>query len=75
MSPNATLEMPTVEDVVSDATQALEVEDTLFGEQRVTKMSAQDDGPEEACFCICGCMSRSARTTNYQLTGAGVAAG
>ena len=77
MSPNATLEMPAVEDVVSDATQALEVEDTLFGEQRVTEVSAQDDpnDPEDACFCICSCMTRDARTTNSQLNAAGAAVG
>lgn len=74
MSPNATLEMPTVEEVVPDATEALEVEDTLFGEYRVTEVTAQSD-PEEVCFCICACTSRRTRTTNYQLTGAGVAAG
>ncbi len=75
MSPNATLEMPTVEDVVSDATQALEVEDTLFGEQRITEMSAQDDNPDDYCFCVCACTSRTTRTTNFQLTTAGAAAG
>ena len=77
MSPNATLEMPAVEDVVSDATQTLEVEDTLFGEQRVTEVSAQDDpdNPDDYCFCICSCMSRTTRTTNSQLVTAGVAAG
>ncbi len=61
MSPNATLEMPTVED-------------TMFGEQRVTKVDAQSD-PENVCFCICACTSRSTRTTNSQLTTAGVSVG
>ena len=77
MSPNATLEMPTVEDVVPDATQALEVEDTLFGEYRVTEVGAQDDpdDPEDYCFCICSCMSRRTRTTNFQLITACIAVG
>ena len=61
MSPNTTLEMPTVED-------------TMFGEQRVTKVDAQSD-PEDFCFCICSCWSRRTRTTNSQLITAGAAAG
>ena len=42
------------------------VEDTLFGDPQVVTIEA-DFEPDSDCFCICGCLTREARSGNSTL--------
>ena len=52
------------------------IEDTLFGESKVTEVQAgsDPDGPD-GCFCICGCMTRDVKIANRMISSANSAVG
>jgi hypothetical protein len=50
--------------------EASAVEDALFGESKIVRM---EDGPDDTCFCICGCRTQAAKITNSQVDGAAAA--
>jgi hypothetical protein len=46
------------------------IEDTLFGDPKVTTLTAEA-GPDVLCECACGCLDRTTKASNAQLSSAG----
>ena len=53
------------------------IEDTLFGESKVTEVQGEigPDGPDGFCFCVCGCRTGDVKVTNRHITMANLAVG
>lgn len=49
------------------------IEDTLFGEAAVRQASAAP-GPDEFCYCTCGCRTQTTKVNNADVTAANFAA-
>lgn len=57
----------------SNATlEPLVIEDTQFGEAKTVRVNDQE-GPEDACFCICSCIDKTARSGNSSATSGAMA--